>query len=82
MGKRKSIKKKLPPEVLISTDEYLEAPVGTIAAADGDKPVYKAAMADECPDEWEIVGSRYCYPSSQVAGTIRKVLRWGWVANG
>ena len=65
------------PEWLITTDEYLDAPIGTIVAGEGGKPFYKASLAESCPDEWEGIHGSLYFSSSQLSGADRRVLRWG-----
>lgn len=77
MNKRKKATKNSPPATLTSTDEYLEAPVGTVAALDGAAPIYKTNMAEDCPDDWKGADANSPYQSSQVSGVTRNVLRWG-----
>lgn len=78
MGRKKN--KRTPPTVLITTDEYLEAPRGTIVAELGQPPFHKSAMQDDCPDEW--ICGRWYAKSSGLSGTDREVLRWGYGKNG
>ena len=77
MARRSRKKKATVPEWLISTDEYLEAPIGTIVAREGAAPFYKACMAESCPDEWEGPSGRRYYSSGSLSGVDRRVLRWG-----
>ena len=63
--------------VLVTTDEYMEAPVGTICAQDDDAPYYKSTSDDNCPTPWERANDNNWYSSQQLAGTERKVLRNG-----
>lgn len=69
------------PPSLVSVDDYREAPIGTIAAEIGERPIYKSndESSTGCPDGWECINSREHYSSLDVSGVERVVLRWGRV---
>lgn len=59
------------PEVLITEEDYKNAPLGTIVANKGFSPHMKCA-----PNVWEDTFSRRCYDKGMEGGS-RKVLRYG-----
>lgn len=59
------------PEVLTSCDDYSGAPSGTVAVASNSLPLVKMRNG-----EWVTGVSKY--PVKHIAGTTRKVVRWGW----
>ena len=60
------------PETLITQEDYEDAPVGTIVARNGCSPHTK-----RYPDVWSNMFGHTC-SDEELAGTSRKVLRWGW----
>ena len=63
----------LDPVELTTVEDYDNAPAGTIVALNGDSPYLKRVLgnwADRFGDKRSDEG---------MAGTSRKVLRWGWV---
>ena len=63
----------LDPVELTTVEDYDNAPAGTIVALNGDSPYLKRVLGD-----W---ADRFGDKRSDegMAGTSRKVLRWGWV---
>lgn len=60
------------PETLRTKDDYENAPVGTIVARDGYSSYVKQAQA--------VWGNAFydTYHDAGLAGSSRKVIRWGW----
>lgn len=79
MSKRNKKQNRINGEniVLLTTDEYMEAPVGTICAQDNDVPYYKSTSDDNCPTPWERANDNNWYSSQQLAGIDRTILRNG-----
>lgn len=60
------------PESLETEEDYKNAPVGTIVARNEDYPFVKNG-----PGGWWDMYSNM-FDEKEMAGTSRKVLRWGW----
>lgn len=61
------------PETLTTLEDYANAPEGTIVAEDNGAPLIQ--------DDWRIwcaAGHPKEYAATELAGTTRRVLRWGW----
>lgn len=62
------------PKFLETEEDYRSAPQGTIVAKDERRPFVLIAY------EWRCTGSALRFSHKGMAGTRRRVLRWGWEA--
>ena len=60
------------PRKLTTTEDFENAPEGTIVARNEDYPLVKNGQGDW----WDTYHNMY--DEKELAGTSRKVLRWGW----
>lgn len=62
------------PEVLLAVEDYQNAPVGTVVALETARGVDMKRDADD----WRYTGIWGSDGDSDMAGALRRVLRWGW----